>query len=137
MSKDLVSLIRSVEAEREERFKKILKEVCGKALAVALFGSRARGDNTPLSDWDILAIIETGEYRIESSGIGQIIWLPLDKIRNVIEWSMIILDALVDAKLLCGDGKVLDKARRQALKYIEEKHLTRTRIGWIPLHIPS
>ncbi|WP_222702309.1 nucleotidyltransferase domain-containing protein [Staphylothermus hellenicus] len=38
----------------------ILEELCSRALVIVLFGSRARGDNIPLSDWDLLAIVETG-----------------------------------------------------------------------------
>lgn len=133
MSRDLASLVREVEAEREARLRRLLLELCGKALAVALFGSRARGDNTPLSDWDLLAIVDTGEYRVESTGMGQILWLPMSRIGRILEGSMVILDALADAKLLCGEGRVLEEAREEALRYIEEKRLKRTKAGWVPI----
>ncbi|MCY0868342.1 MAG: nucleotidyltransferase domain-containing protein [Desulfurococcus sp.] len=136
MSRDIISLVGEIRAEREADFRRLLEELCGRALAVALFGSRARGDNTPLSDWDLLAVVESGEYRIESTSIGQILWLPLDRIEEVLGWSMIILDALADAKLLCGDRVILEKAREKALEYIREKRLIRTRAGWIPSYNP-
>lgn len=56
---------------RETRFREVLNELCRKSLVVVLFGSRARGDNTPLSDWDLMAVIPTGDFRIEVRDIGR------------------------------------------------------------------
>lgn len=117
--------------EREARFRDLLNEVCSKALVVALFGSRAKGSNTPLSDWDLLAIIPTGQYKIEAKDIGQVVWLPLDKLDEVLEYSMIILDAVIDGKVLCGDHAVFENVKSRVKSYIEEKGLVRTAIGWV------
>ncbi|MEM1597295.1 MAG: HEPN domain-containing protein [Pyrobaculum sp.] len=46
--------VKEVAEERERRFNALLQRLCQSSLAVVLFGSRARGDHTPLSDWDIL-----------------------------------------------------------------------------------
>ncbi|ADN50962.1 nucleotidyltransferase domain-containing protein [Vulcanisaeta distributa] len=117
---------------REARFMELLNELCRKSLVVVLFGSRARGDNTPLSDWDLMAIIPTGEYRIEVRDIGQVVWLPLSRLREVLESSMVILDAVTDGKVLCGDSRVFDDVKDRVRRYIEERGLVRTKSGWFP-----
>jgi len=132
MYRDLVSLVKEVEASRKRKFEELLSKLCQEAIAVALFGSRARGDHTPLSDWDILAIIGGGQYKIEVVSIGQIVWLPLDNVGECIRKSMILLDALIDAKLICGNDEALNRARNEAMRYIEEAKLKRTRLGWVP-----
>jgi len=110
-----------------ERLLEALREANAErmAMAVVLFGSRARGDNTPLSDWDLLAIVPTGEYRVEVVSIGQVVWLPLDKLDSVLETSMIILDAVFD-----GNEDVFMMVKRRASDYVEKKGLVRTRAGW-------
>jgi hypothetical protein len=122
--------LREVGAERMAMVNHVINELCRRAVAVVLFGSRARGDNTPLSDWDLLAIVPTGEYRVEVVSIGQVVWLPLDKLDDVLETSMIILDAVFDGKILCGDEDVFMMVKRRASGYVEEKGLVRTRAGW-------
>ncbi|ACB39527.1 nucleotidyltransferase domain-containing protein [Pyrobaculum neutrophilum] len=117
MPRDIISLVREVEAEREARFRQILEQLCRRATAVALFGSRARGDHTPLSDWDMLAVAAEGEYRVENTPVGQIVWAPLDRLEEALERSTILLDALADAKLLCGDPAALERARAAAAAY--------------------
>jgi len=65
--------LREVSRAREEEARRLIEELCRKALAVALFGSRARGDDTPLSDWDLLAVVKSGEYRVEHRRVGQVV----------------------------------------------------------------
>ncbi len=118
---------------RETRFMELLNELCRKSLVVVLFGSRARGgDNTPLSDWDLMAVIPTGEYKVEVRDVGQVIWLPLSRLDEVLESSMVILDAVTDGKVLCGDSRVFDDVRDRVRRYIEGKGLVRTKSGWFP-----
>jgi len=45
-----LEVLREVVKAREEEARRLIEELCGRALVVALFGSRARGDYTPLSD---------------------------------------------------------------------------------------
>ncbi|AEA12673.1 DNA polymerase beta domain protein region [Thermoproteus uzoniensis 768-20] len=122
--------LREVSREREEAAQHLVEELCRKAVAVALFGSRARGDHTPLSDWDFLAVVESGEYRVEQSGVGQIVWLPLDKLEDVLGWSMVILDAVADGKLLCGDAARFEELRAAVLDYARRRGLVRRAGGW-------
>jgi predicted nucleotidyltransferase len=124
--------LREVARAREEEARKLIEELCGRALAVALFGSRARGDHTPLSDWDLLAVVESGDYRVEHRGVGQVVWLPLDKLEEVLEWSMVVLDAVTDAKPICGDRGKLEEVKKKVQEYIRRRGLVRTAHGWLP-----
>ncbi|KUO84504.1 MAG: DNA polymerase subunit beta [Thermoproteus sp. CIS_19] len=124
--------LREVAKAREEEARKLVEELCRGALAVALFGSRARGDYTPLSDWDLLAVIESGDYRVEHRGVGQVVWLPLDRLEEVLEWSMVVLDAVMDAKPICGDWGKLEEVKEKVQEYIKRRGLVRTEHGWLP-----
>jgi len=127
-----LEVLREVARAREEEARRLIEELCGRALVVALFGSRARGDYTPLSDWDLLAVVESGDYKVEHRGVSQVVWLPLDKLDEVLEWSMVVLDAVMDAKPVCGDRKKLEEVRKKVEEYIRRKGLVRTRHGWFP-----
>ncbi len=120
--------LRGISSLRETGFAAVLRELCGKALAVVLLGSRARGDNTPLSDWDLLAVTPTGQYKLEALDVGLVAWLPPDKLDEILERSTIVLDAFADGKLLCGDPEVFDKARERAIRRGEGPRQTKS--GW-------
>ncbi|GAB6944252.1 nucleotidyltransferase domain-containing protein [Vulcanisaeta sp. JCM 14467] len=130
-----LEVLNEVTRLREARFREVLSELCGRSLVVVLFGSRARGDNTPLSDWDLMAIVPSGEYRVEALDIGQVVWLPLSRLGEVLEHSMIILDAVTDGKVLCGDSRVFEEVRGRVNEYVKERNLVRTRDGWFPRSI--
>jgi len=127
-----LEVLREVARAREEEARRLIEELCGRALVVALFGSRARGDYTPLSDWDLLAVVESGGYKVEHRGVGQVVWLPLDKLDEVLEWSMVVLDAVADAKPVCGDRGKLEEVRKRAEEYVRRRGLVRTKHGWLP-----
>jgi predicted nucleotidyltransferase len=124
--------LREVARAREEEARRLIEELCRGALVVALFGSRARGDYTPLSDWDLLAVVESGHYKVEHRGVGQVVWLPLDKLDDVLEWSMVVLDAVADAKPICGDREKLEEVRKKVEEYVKRRGLVRTKHGWFP-----
>jgi len=127
-----LEVLREVARAREEEARRLIEELCGRALVVALFGSRARGDYTPLSDWDLLAVVESGDYKVEHRGVGQVVWLPLDKLDDVLEWSMVVLDAVADAKPICGDREKLEEVRKKVEEYVRRRGLVRTKHGWLP-----
>jgi hypothetical protein len=51
---------------------------------------------------------------------------------EILESSMIILDAVTDGKVLCGDRRVFDDIRDKVSKYIRDRNLVRTKDGWFP-----
>lgn len=123
--------VKELAEERERRFNALLQRLCQSSLAVVLFGSRARGDHTPLSDWDILVLTETGHYRVEAGELGQIFWLPIDEVDRVLDFSMVLLDAVMEGKLLCGSGEAFAKVRDRVEAYVKSRGLVKTKSGWI------
>ena len=53
MSVSWVRISKSLEEKKEKRFEELTQRLCRNSLLVILFGSRARGDATPASDYDI------------------------------------------------------------------------------------
>ena len=76
-------------------------------------------------------LVERGEYRLEHVGVGQVLWVPLSSLRTLLEVSAVLLDAVMDAVLLCGDADALSAAKRVALEYVEGLGLVRTGLGWV------
>jgi predicted nucleotidyltransferase len=81
----------------EEFIKKIINYYNGK-VSIALFGSRARGDFWPSSDYDILVILEKVEDEIEEASklynmkrgfSADIIVITPNKLNNIIIKSML------------------------------------------------
>jgi predicted nucleotidyltransferase len=81
----------------EEFIKKIINYYNGK-VSIALFGSRARGDFWPSSDYDILVILEKVEDEIEEASklynmkrgfSADIIVITPSKLNNIIIKSML------------------------------------------------
>ena len=62
-------------------------------------------------------------------------WLPLDRLDEVWERSMIILDAVIDGKVLCGDPHAFKAVKEEVEKYIRERGLVRTKSGWYPRRV--
>ena len=84
-----LEVLREVVKAREEEARRLIEELCGRALVVVLFGSRARGDYTPLSDWDLLAVVESGDYKVEHRGVGQVVccrWTNLTRSWSGLWW---------------------------------------------------
>ncbi|MEZ0318417.1 MAG: nucleotidyltransferase domain-containing protein [Pyrobaculum sp.] len=123
--------VKEVAEERERKFNALLQRLCRDNLAVVLFGSRARGDYTPLSDWDLLVLTKTGNYRVEAGELGQIFWLPVDEVDRVLEFSMVVLDAVMEGRLLCGSEEVFAKVRDKVEAYIKSRGLVKTKSVWI------
>jgi len=127
-----ISIAREVAEEKRRRAEELVKRLCERGGAVLLFGSRARGEAHLLSDWDLALIVAEGEYRVESTGVGRLFVIPLDKLDNILEFSMVVLDIFADGVLLCGDESLYKSALEKFKRYVEEKRLVRTRLGWIP-----
>jgi len=76
--------------EKRKRTEELVKKLCERGGAVLLFGSRARGEAHLLSDWNLALIVAEGEYRVESTGVGQLFIIPLDKLDDILEFSMVV-----------------------------------------------
>lgn len=128
-----IHIVKEIERRREaEEAGALVEKLCREGGAVVLFGSRARGDNTPLSDWDLLHLVESGQYSVEATRVGQVFRVPLDKLEELLEWSAVLLNALAEGKLLCGDSRLYEKAVEVLNRYVAKKGLVRRGRDWLP-----
>jgi len=123
-------IARLLSRERAEALSRFLAIAC-RGADIALFGSRARGSHHALSDWDIAVVVDDGDYRVENMEFGQVIHIPLSRLGQVLETSMVVLDIAMDGILLCGSGDRWITFIRSVREYVAERGLTRTGIGWV------
>ncbi|MCS7129694.1 MAG: nucleotidyltransferase domain-containing protein [Candidatus Caldarchaeum sp.] len=128
-----MKLCSRVKSLKEERFKEIVGVLCADSLLVVLFGSRARGEDYPLSDFDLLVVRKeyTGD-RLVINWPAQIFSYSLAEVRaELAGFNPVVLDALTEGKLVCGDEKLYEQLRREAVEMLEKKRLRKTGLGWV------
>ena len=121
-----------MERARRAAFERWLRETCTRGVTVVLFGSRARGTHHALSDFDVAVITDGGDYRVERAEFGEVFHVPVERLEEVLNLSVVILDIALDGKVLCGDAARFEALRDAALRYIEERGLVKTDSGWLP-----
>ncbi|MCS6784866.1 MAG: nucleotidyltransferase domain-containing protein [Candidatus Caldarchaeum sp.] len=121
--------------EKDEKFRTIVEGLCRESLLVVLFGSRARGEETPLSDYDLLVVKTRREgERLVIRWPAQLFVFGLSEIHDEVEnLNTVVLDALTEGKLLCGNRETFEKLRREALEMVERRRIRKTASGWLPV----
>jgi hypothetical protein len=109
-----------------------IKETC-RVGDVALFGLRARGDFHDMSDWDLAVVTQDGDYAVETEEFGQVVYIPLAKLHQLLAFSMLILDVAYEGRLLCGRGEFWQEFAREVMQYVRERRLGKNRWGWYPV----
>ncbi len=136
--RDVVEMDRWVEVAKRRRREiaaavaAFIKETC-RVGDVALFGSRARGDFHDMSDWDLAVVTQDGEYAVEAEEFGQVVYIPLAKLHQILAFSMLILDVAYEGRLLCGRGEFWQEFAREVMQYVRERRLGKNKWGWYPV----
>ena len=121
--RDVVEMDRWVEVAKRRRREiaaavaAFIKEAC-RVGDVALFGSRARGDFHDMSDWDLAVVTQDGEYAVKTEEFGQVVYIPLAKLHQLLDFSMLILDVAYEGRLLCGRGELWQEFARKVAQYV-------------------
>lgn len=126
-----IELAKRREAEIVAEASRFVREACREG-DVALFGSRARGTHHRLSDWDIAVITASGSHAVEARGFGQVFRIPLGELRQILEFSMVVLDVAFEGVFLCGRGDYWAEFVKAAREYVRARRLVKTRHGWYP-----
>ncbi len=129
---NLFRVLAELERARRTAFERWLRETCTRGVTVVLFGSRVRGTHHALSDFDVAVITDGGDYRVERAEFGEVFHVPVERLGEVLNLSVVILDIALDGKVLCGDAARFEALRDAALRYIEERGLVKTDSGWLP-----
>ncbi|MEM4281838.1 MAG: nucleotidyltransferase domain-containing protein [Candidatus Caldarchaeum sp.] len=134
MSESRVKISEKIAEKKRKMFEVIVKQLCNSSLMVILFGSRAKGLETLLSDYDLLVVERDS---VEEAPViqwpAQIFKYGLDSVREGIRsLNTIILDDLIDGKVLCGDADLFQQLRRQAEETVKMRRIVRRGLGWVP-----
>ena len=138
LPRDVVEMDRWVEVAKRRRREiaaavaAFIKETC-RVGDVALFGLRARGDFHDMSDWDLAVVTQDGDYAVETEEFGQVVYIPLAKLHQLLAFSMLILDVAYEGRLLCGRGEFWQEFAREVMQYVRERRLGKNRWGWYPV----
>jgi predicted nucleotidyltransferase len=138
LPRDVVQMDRWVEVAKRRRRKiaatvaAFIKDTC-RVGDVALFGSRARGDFHDMSDRDFAVVMQDCEYAVKTEEFGQVIYIPLSKLHQLLDFSMLILDVAYEGRLLCGRGEFWQEFAREVMQYVRERRLGKNRWGWYPV----
>jgi predicted nucleotidyltransferase len=97
--------MRSKERSIEEAFERYLASLKDEAITLILFGSRARGEQTALSDYDLLVIkkreAESSAYRNFDPHLNLSIFeVWLDELESAAYWNSVVLSALLEGQIL-------------------------------------
>jgi len=97
--------MRSRERFMEEAFERYLASLKDEAITLILFGSRARGEQTALSDYDLLVIKKRGAassaYRNFDPHLNLSIFeVWLDELESAAYWNSVVLSALLEGQIL-------------------------------------
>jgi hypothetical protein len=133
MSVEWVKLSKRLVKGREQAFEAVRRELCSQARLVVLFGSRARGEHTPLSDYDLLVVVDRApEKRVQVRWPAQTFTYSLEEARQGLAGlDTILLDALTEGRLLCGDEALLAELKALAEEVVRARRLRKTPKGWM------
>ncbi len=62
-----------------------------------------------------------------------VVYIPLAKLRQLLDFSKLILDVAYEGRLLCGRGEFWHEFTREVMQYVREKRLGKNRWGWYPV----
>jgi predicted nucleotidyltransferase len=93
----------------------------------------AAGDFHDMSDWDLAVVTQDGEYAVETEDFGQVVHIPLAKLHQLLDFSMLILDVAYEGRLLCGRGEFWQEFAREVIQYVRKRRLGKNRWGWYPV----
>lgn len=132
MSVSWAKISKALEEKKRKRIEELRSRLCMDALLVVLFGSRARGDATAASDYDLLVVVHGSRKGLQLEWPAQIFVFGLDIIRDEIRnMNTIVIDALIEGELICGDETLFKELRAHALSEVERRRLRKTKIGWV------
>lgn len=105
-----------------------LSLLCGMGYTVVLFGSRAKGTARIDSDWDVL-IIGGRPPEPPHDLIDARSYTDREVEERIADFDTVVIDALLEGKLICGDRKRFEELRSEALRRVEG--YVKTEVGWV------
>ncbi|MCD6411068.1 MAG: nucleotidyltransferase domain-containing protein [Thermoplasmata archaeon] len=103
-------------------------------MCIVLFGSKARGDDNLLSDFDLFIIMEN-KIKMEADFPADIFCYTTREVLDEIEkGNTIVLDPLTQGKLILDNMNIFKSFQEKARNKINRDKLIRLKMGWFRVH---
>lgn len=106
----VIRRLRKLAEKAEREFEEFLKEAKRHEVTIILFGSRARGNHTLISDYDLL-IIHVGDELKRKGLTLNVFNVELEELRNTISSSPLLLAAILEGRVLIDNLNVEDELK--------------------------
>lgn len=125
--------IREMHDEWGEKFKAFIERLKGKELCVILFGSKAKGEDNLLSDFDLLFITKDKEdLALDIDFPADLFCYTLeDCLKEIKNRNTILLDVFTQGKAILDDIDVFDFLKNEVRYVVERSGLIRCEAGWL------
>lgn len=126
-------VIREMHDEWEEDFKAFIKGLKGKGMCVILFGSKAKGEDNLLSDFDIVIIARDKEdLALEIVFPADLFCYTIeDCLKEIKNKNTVLLDAFTQGKVIFDDINIYNFLKNEVKYVIERGGLMRCEEGWL------
>ena len=78
-------------------------------------------------------VTQDGEYAVKTEEFGQVVYMPLAKLHQLLDFSMLILAVASEGRLLCGRGEFWQVFARWVAHYVRKRRLGKNRWGRYPV----
>jgi predicted nucleotidyltransferase len=125
--------IREMHEEWGEKFKAFIDGLKGKELCVILFGSKAKGEDNLLSDFDLLIITKDKEDLALNIDFPADLFCYTveDCLKEITNRNAILLDAFTQGKAVFDDIDVFNFLKNEVKFVVERSGLIRCEAGWL------
>jgi len=119
--------------EREEDFKAFIKGLERKGMCVILFGSKTKGEDNLLSNFDIVIIARDKEdLALEIVFPADLFCYTIeDCLKEIENKNTVLLDAFTQGKVIFDDIGVFNFLKNEVKYVIERSGLKRCEEGWL------
>lgn len=128
-------IIQEINAESEEKFKEFAEELKKDKICLILFGSRAKGKNNLLSDFDLLVITKDRKDFASKLPIdfpADVFCYTVEEcIEEIEKKNTLILDAFTQGELIFDNAGVFNLLRKRVKEEVERSGLVRSEKGWM------
>ncbi len=119
---------------KEEAFRGFIRELVKRKprSTLILFGSRARGDATPLSDYDLLAVMD-GPVDVEKPSFVQLFVMDIRDLESEVRrFNTVLIDAVMEGIVLHDGLSIYEEVRRKVEREIKARKVRKDWRGWVP-----
>ncbi len=120
--------------DKEEAFKWFIRELVRRRpkSTLILFGSRARGEATPLSDYDLLAITD-GPLNVEKPPFVQLFVIDVRDLElEVRRFNTVLVDAITEGIVLHDGLGIYEEVKEKVEEEIKARKVRKDWRGWVP-----